>query len=418
MRGEVTETPALICRGLVEGTTWEELHADLASLEDDGNGDEDDVTSRWMLRRPSHGGCFLVAALDKHRTFRLRTDTLGRCPVLVRDFGEGTRAWILGSTPGGDAPHVPVLMRQVLDAFDGRQVRCYVDGTMGAGGHASAIIRQHPELRTFVGFDVDPLAHSIARPRLEAAAAEAKGASTSGRDAASSNHGPLAINTVQSNFRHMRERLAELELIDGAVDAILMDLGVSSMHLDRPERGFSFMNDGPLDMRMGPGANMSASDVVNGWPEEELARIIRDYGEEKHWRLLARRICERPLRELRYHLVQECQGALAGDHAWAGAGFMPRHSACTAAIDALAPGGRLAIITFHSLEDKIVKNAFRLAAGRPQPSDRPLSAWEPQPELPPKIVKLVTRKPLVADKSEVDDNARSRSAKLRICEKL
>lgn len=106
MRGEVTETPALICRGLVEGTTWEELHADLASLEDDGNGDEDDVTSRWMLRRPSHGGCFLVAALDKHRTFRLRTDTLGRCPVLVRDFGEGTRAWILGSTPGGDAPHV------------------------------------------------------------------------------------------------------------------------------------------------------------------------------------------------------------------------------------------------------------------------------------------------------------------------
>ena len=106
VRGEVTETPALICRGLVEGTTWEELHADLASLEDDGNGDEDDVTSRWMLRRPSHGGCFLVAALDKHRTFRLRTDTLGRCPVLVRDFGEGTRAWILGSTPGGDAPHV------------------------------------------------------------------------------------------------------------------------------------------------------------------------------------------------------------------------------------------------------------------------------------------------------------------------
>ena len=106
VRGEVTETPALICRGLVEGTTWEELHADLASLEDDGNGDEDDVTARWLLRRPSHGGCFLVAALDKHRTFRLRTDTLGRCPVLVRDFGEGKRAWILGSTPGGDAPHV------------------------------------------------------------------------------------------------------------------------------------------------------------------------------------------------------------------------------------------------------------------------------------------------------------------------
>lgn len=346
---------------------------------------------------------------------------------------------VAGTDPdGGDAPHVPVLMRQVLDAFDGRQVRCYVDGTMGAGGHASAIIRQHPELRTFVGFDVDPLAHSIARPRLEAAAAEAKGASTSGRDAASSNHGPLAINTVQSNFRHMRERLAELELIDGAVDAILMDLGVSSMHLDRPERGFSFMNDGPLDMRMGPGAHMSASDVVNGWPEEELARIIRDYGEEKHWRLLARRICERrgeaPIETTRQ--LVDALGRIPGVKKGRSGGIHPAtrtfqgiriavneelavvEEAIPAAIDALAPGGRLAIITFHSLEDKIVKNAFRLAAGRPQPSDRPLSAWEPQPELPPKIVKLVTRKPLVADKSEVDDNARSRSAKLRICEKL
>ncbi|ACO69556.1 predicted protein [Micromonas commoda] len=301
----------------------------------------------------------------------------------------------------GDAPHVPVLMRQVLDAFDGRSLRCYVDGTMGAGGHASAIIRAHPELRTFVGFD-------------------------------------LRIHTVQSNFRHMRERLAELQLADGGVDAILMDLGVSSMHLDTPERGFSFMNDGPLDMRMGPSAKMSAADVVNEWPEEEIARVIRDYGEEKHWRLLARRICDArgiaPIETTRQ--LVHALGRIPGVKKGRSGGIHPAtrtfqgiriavneelavvEEAIPAAVDALAPGGRLAIITFHSLEDKLVKRAFRTFAGIAPASDRPLSAWEPQPEAPPKIVKLVTRKPVVADDDEVGANARSRSAKLRVCEKL
>ena len=340
----------------------------------------------------------------------------------------------------GDAPHVPVLMRQVLDAFDGRSLRCYVDGTMGAGGHASAIIRAHPELRTFVGFDVDPLAHSIARPRLEAAATESC-ASTSGRDGESPPTPPpppLRIHTVQSNFRHMRERLAELDLADGGVDAILMDLGVSSMHLDTPERGFSFMNDGPLDMRMGPSAKMSAADVVNEWPEEEIARVIRDYGEEKHWRLLARRICAArgvaPIETTRQ--LVDALGRIPGVKKGRSGNIHPAtrtfqgiriavneelavvEEAIPAAVDALAPGGRLAIITFHSLEDKLVKRAFRTFAGIAPASDRPLSAWEPQPEAPPKIVKLVTRKPIVADDDEVGGNARSRSAKLRVCEKL
>ena len=340
----------------------------------------------------------------------------------------------------GDAPHLPVLMHQVLVAFDGRSLRCYVDGTMGAGGHASAIIRAHPELRTFVGFDVDPLAHSIARPRLEAAATESS-ASTSGRDGESlptPPPPPLRIHTVQSNFRHMRERLAELDLADGGVDAILMDLGVSSMHLDTPERGFSFMNDGPLDMRMGPSAKMSAADVVNEWPEEEIARVIRDYGEEKHWRLLARRICAArgvaPIETTRQ--LVDALGRIPGVKKGRSGGIHPAtrtfqgiriavneelavvEEAIPAAVDALAPGGRLAIITFHSLEDKLVKRAFRTFAGIAPASDRPLSAWEPQPEAPPKIVKLVTRKPIVADDDEVGGNARSRSAKLRVCEKL
>ena len=336
-----------------------------------------------------------------------------------------------GATADEEAPHVPVLMRQVLDCFAGTEVRTYVDGTMGAGGHASAVVRAHPEMQTLVGFDVDPLAHAIARPRLHAAAAETHETRSSG----------LTIHTVSANFREMRERLAELEprgLESGGVDAVLMDLGVSSMHLDLPERGFSFTNDGPLDMRMGPSAGISAEEIVNGWSEEEIARIIRDYGDEKHWRLVARRICEAraasPITTTK--ALVAAIGRVPGMKKGKSGGVHPAtrtfqgiriavndelgaiEDVIPAAIDALAPGGRLAIISFHSLEDKIVKNMFRHYAGRAAPAEAPISAWEAQPELPPKVVKLVTRKPLMADKDEVGGNVRSRSAKLRVCEKL
>jgi 16S rRNA (cytosine1402-N4)-methyltransferase len=225
----------------------------------------------------------------------------------------------------------------------------------------------------------------------------------------------------------------------GDIDGILMDLGVSSMHLDLPERGFSFNDDGPLDMRMGPSAPLSAYDVVNDWPEDALARIIRLYGEEKHWRLLARRICEARLEapiETTKQLVTAL-GRIPGVKGNRSGGVHPAtrtfqairiaandelgaiEDAIPAAIDALKPGGRLAIITFHSLEDKIVKTAFRKAAGllNAQP-DRPFSAWERQPPPPEKRVRLVTRKPIVADAEEVKRNVRARSAKLRVCEKL
>lgn len=349
---------------------------------------------------------------------------------------------------------MPVLLRQVLECFQGLRLGTYVDGTMGGGGHASALVRAHPEMHTFVGFDVDPLAHSIARPRLEAAAAHAKDAAAKGGPGDGSSNdtgeteagrggggGGLRIHTVSDNFRAMRERLAELEprgLEDGGVDGILMDLGVSSMHLDLPERGFSFTNDGPLDMRMGPSASVSAEEVVNDWPEEEIARILRDYGEEKHWRLVARRICERrldgPITTTK--ALVSAIGKIPGMKGGRSGGVHPAtrtfqgiriavndelravEDVIPAAIDALAPGGRLAIISFHSLEDKIVKMAFRKYAGRLPPEEQPTSVWETQPKPPPKVVKLVTRKPLVADKGEVEDNIRSRSAKLRICEKL
>jgi len=341
------------------------------------------------------------------------------------------------------APHVPVLMRQVLECFQEVHLRRHVDGTMGAGGHASAVVRSHPEMRVFVGFDVDPLAHTLAKPRVEAAAKETR----------REGDAPFRFAPVAANFREMRRVLSEMgsstgsssateasaDVLFGNVDGILMDLGVSSMHLDLPERGFSFNDDGPLDMRMGPSAPLSAFDVVNDWPEDQLGKILREYGEEKHWRLLARRICESRIEApiTTTHELVKALGRVPGVKGGRSGGVHPAtrtfqairiaandelravEEAVPAAIDALAPGGRLAIITFHSLEDKIVKTAFREAAGQlnAQP-DRPFSAWERQPPPPEKRVRLVTRKPIVADAEEVKRNVRARSAKLRVCEKL
>ena len=194
-------------------------------------------------------------------------------------------------------------MRQVMECFEGRSVRAYVDGTMGAGGHASAMVRAHPEMRAFVGFDVDPAAHALARPRLEAAARSA------GRE-----DGATRLHFQLANFRDMRVELEALQL-RGQLDGVLLDLGVSSMHLDTPA-GFSF-NDGQLDMRMGPGAALTAEALVNDG-EDEIARVLRDYGEERHWRLLARRICDvraaRPIRTTR-ELVAALRAGPRGEQA-------------------------------------------------------------------------------------------------------
>ena len=320
------------------------------------------------------------------------------------------------------APHYSVMMDEILEAFREVELTTHVDGTLGAGGHASAMIRAHREMEHFIGFDVDASAHAIARPRLEAAR-DARG--VDGRDA-------LRVSLVEANFRQMRGALKALG-IDG-VDGVVLDLGVSSMHLDRAERGFSFMNDGPLDMRMGASAKTSAEDVVNTWPEEEIGRILRDYGEERHWRLLAKRICERrAVKEIRTtRELVEALGNVPGK--WGSIHPATRtfqgiriavndelgaiEDAIPAAIEALRPGGRLAIISFHSLEDSIVKKTFRFYAGQAEPLSEEFNRYMPQPEAPPKVVKLITRKPLAPSTAEIDENVRSRSAKLRVCEKL
>ncbi|KAK3258407.1 hypothetical protein CYMTET_32543 [Cymbomonas tetramitiformis] len=172
------------------------------------------------------------------------------------------------------APHIPVLLAEILALFHDTHTRVYVDGTLGAGGHASAIVAEHPEMETLIGFDMDPLAHEIAHERLTSIAPE-----------------DTTIMHVRSNFRNLSAALSDISpgLEQGGVNAMLLDLGISSMQVDTADRGFSFGADGPIDMRMDPTAILRAEQIVNDYPEAELANIIFKYGEEKRARNIAQR---------------------------------------------------------------------------------------------------------------------------------
>ena len=346
--------------------------------------------------------------------------------------------------------HVSVLLREVLEAFKPVAMQTHVDGTVGAGGHASEIVAQRKgEMKTFVGFDVDQSAIEIAKPRIEKCLNMNERGDANG----------VKVHFVQNNFDQMRAALEDIG-VRGA-DSILLDLGVSSMHLDRAERGFSFQNDGPLDMRMSCVSNgtssssssssssslpsLTAFDVVNGWSEEDLGRIFRDYGGERHWKLLAKRVCERRM-DKPIETTLELVKAL-GNPPGKREKIPPATRAFQAvriatndelgviervipqAIEILNPGGRLAIITFHSLEDAIVKKQFRKFAGVPE-SREPTAGGSAMMSVspddinranqsnPPKIVKMINRKPISTTDEEIKVNARSRSAKLRVVEKL
>ena len=343
-----------------------------------------------------------------------------------------------------------MLLRECLGAFAGRELGVFADCTLGLGGHSGAVLAEHPEVRTFVGVDKDPRALEIARGRLSAGGAAGLRAP------------PAAMHFVRGDFRELPEHLRGAGLPgEGAADGILMDLGFSSLQVDDPERGFSFLRDGPLDMRMDPAQTLSARVAVNEWGEEELGRVLRDLGEERHWRRLAGRIVQfraaRGSIETTGELVEALgakgwkpyharRGRGPGGGRRAGPALHPAtrtfqalriavngelqsvESALPAAIDALAPGGRLGVISFHSLEDRLVKWAFRRAAGQARAA--PLSKQEKfsgvragvtGPELggtDAARVRILTKRPLTAAPEEVEENPRSRSAKLRVVEKL
>jgi len=305
-------------------------------------------------------------------------------------------------------PHTSVLLNELLEFYKDLKIKYFVDATLGAGGHSEAFLREHPEIEVLIGIDQDPIARDIARNRL----------STWGD----------RVKIVSGNFAEIKKHLSSLGI--NTIDGIIFDLGVSSMQFDLPEKGFSFMRNGPLDMRMDPSKPLTAAEIVNTWSEEDLGRIFRDYGEEKRWRAAARYIVAArkdktidttfeladilkraiPLHKKGIHPATLVFQAL---RICVNAELQVLEEALPVAIDLLSPGGRLGVISFQSLEDRIVKNIMRFSASDKMDTDGIGGMFlDKEP-----IVNLITRKPVIPSDEEIAMNPRSRSAKLRIIEK-
>ena len=299
------------------------------------------------------------------------------------------------------APHVPVLLAEVLAALRVEEGETHVDGTFGAGGYTRAILEKGAA-RVYA-FDRDP--HAIEE-------GEALAASSGGR-----------LTLVPERFSRMRQALADHGV--EAVDGVALDIGVSSMQLDRPDRGFSFQADGPLDMRMS-GEGESAADFLNNAPEEAIADVLWRYGEEPRSRRIARAIvAARPLE--RTGQLAEIVRRAAGWHAGMKKDPATRtfqairihlneelqelEGGLEAAEQVLRPGGRLAVVTFHSLEDRVVKRFLKQRSGDVPAGSRHLP--EPVDAAPPASFEAVAR-PVKAGEDEIRINPRARSATLRV----
>lgn len=306
--------------------------------------------------------------------------------------------------------HVSVLLNECLDALNIKEDGIYVDGTLGGAGHSSEILKRLSQEGRLIGIDQDTDALKAAQNRLQ-----------------NFNN----VTFVHNNFHNIKQILDELDIEE--VDGILMDLGVSSYQLDTGERGFSYMKDAPLDMRMNRDNEFSAYDVVNTYSEEELYRIIRDYGEEKFAKRIATFIvnarAEKNI-ETTLELVEIIKNAIPAKARREGPHPAKRtfqairievnselsilNRAIEDGVDKLSKGGRMAIITFHSLEDRIVKNKFRdLAVSCRCPREFPICVCGEKAK-----VKVISRKAIEPTKEEVEINPRSRSAKLRVIEKI
>ena len=304
--------------------------------------------------------------------------------------------------------HIPVLLNEVIEGLNIKKNGIYVDGTLGGAGHSLEICKKLSPQGRLIGIDRDVEALACAKEKLKQYD---------------------NVKFVNDNHQNIKQILSDLEI--NGVDGILLDLGVSSYQIDEISRGFSYMNDAPLDMRMDKSQTLTAEEVINTYKEEDLAKIIYEYGEEKFSRKIARRICE--LRKIEKidttaklaAIVEECVPYIKGQGHPAKRTFQairievnneiePLYGAVTDCIDALNPGGRLCIITFHSLEDRCVKNAYTDALGKCTcPKDLPYCICK-------KIVKgkIVNKKPILPTDKEQELNSRSRSAKLRIFEKI
>lgn len=307
--------------------------------------------------------------------------------------------------------HVSVLLRECIEALSIKPDGIYVDCTTGGGGHSLEIVKRLTAGGRLIAIDRDEDALRAAGARL----------------------GDYAdrVTFVHSNYAMLQSVLADLGI--PKADGVLADLGVSSYQLDTAERGFSYMQDAPLDMRMDREQPLSARDVVNTYSEEELRRILYDFGEEKFARNIAANIVkkrsERPI-ETTLELAELVKASMPkaareGGHHPAKRTFQAIRievnselssipPALDAAVHALNPGGRIAVITFHSLEDRLVKQKFAaLSSGCTCPREFPVCVCGKKP-----VVRVITKKPVTAGEDELEVNPRSRSAKLRVAEKI
>lgn len=302
--------------------------------------------------------------------------------------------------------HIPVLYHEIIHALRPKSTGRYVDATVGAGGHATGILEASNPGGQLLGFDLDPQALALADQRLTR---------YQGR-----------YQLIQASYTTLLVQLARLNW-DG-VDGVVIDLGVSSMQLSTPQRGFSFQEEGPLDMRFNPDQPFTAADLVNQSPEEELAAILWQYGEEPQSRRIARAILHaRPLQtttELA-RVIQKAVGRPQGRIHPATRSFQAIRIAVNRelqevaaflpqAVAALIPGGRLAVIAFHSLEDRLVKQYLRQESRDCIcPPQQPVCTCGHRA-----VIKEINRRPIIATEAETRQNPRARSARLRIVEKL
>lgn len=306
--------------------------------------------------------------------------------------------------------HTTVLLQEAVEGLAIKNNGIYVDCTLGGAGHSKEIAKRLSPEGRLICFDQDMTAIEVAKERLKEYLPQ--------------------VTFVHSNFRNLKAELAKIGV--QTVDGILYDLGVSSPQLDTPERGFSYNHDAPLDMRMDRSAALTAYDVVNEWSYEDLVRIFFRYGEEKFSKSIARKIEEArqqsPIRTTA-ELTELIKAGIPAAARRTGGHPAKRvfqairiavndelgaaEQSLTDAITLLNPGGRISVITFHSLEDRLCKTIFKEASSLPDlPPNLPVIPEGMEP-----VLKLVTRKPIVPDKKEIEENKRARSAKLRVAEK-
>lgn len=312
--------------------------------------------------------------------------------------------------------HIPVLLSECIEALHLYEGQTYVDATLGGAGHSLEVAKRIGRSGHLIGIDQDGVARRAARERLEALPDDIR----------------PTIDVVEGNFGDLDSLLVAAQI--PSIDAILFDLGVSSVQIDTPARGFSFKETGPLDMRMDPSKNtLTAAEIINTYNAADLARVIRQYSDERWASRIADFVVEarkeHPITETE-QLVDIIKAAVPASARRAGGHPAKRtfqalrievngeldvlRSGLEAAVRWLAPGGHIAVISYHSLEDRIVKDLFKkLSQGCTCPPDLPICVCGNKP-----ILKVLTRKPILPTPEEIKRNPRSRSAKLRVAQRL